>query len=67
MHALHILADLDLSAHVEELVPLLDVDFDMASDELIEILGSVGEPAIAPLQTYLADRSRVGLGAQPRR
>ncbi len=58
MHALHILADLDLSAHVEELVPLLDVDFDMVSDELIEMLGSVGEPAIAPLQTYLADRSR---------
>jgi hypothetical protein len=58
IHALHVLAGLDLSAHTAELVPLLDLDFDRVSDELIDMLGEVGEPALAPLEAYVADRSR---------
>lgn len=58
MHALHLLARLDLSGVVPELLPLFDVDFDRLNDELIGIIGRSGATALAPLGDYLRDRTR---------
>ncbi|NTU78878.1 MAG: hypothetical protein HGA45_05655 [Chloroflexales bacterium] len=58
IHALHLLAKLDLSAAVPDLIPLFDLDFDLVGDELIGMLGATGTPAFAPLRDYLSDRSR---------
>jgi hypothetical protein len=57
VHALDLLAELDLAAYVAELIPLFDIDFDEVGDMLISLVGAVGAPAIAPLRAYLDDRS----------
>lgn len=58
VHALEIISELDLSAVVDELIPLLDLDFYQIGEQLPDLLGQVGAPASAPLQAYLADRTR---------
>jgi hypothetical protein len=63
IHALNLLATLDSSAMIPDLVPLLDVDCDWLYDSrLPTLLGRSGELGIAPLQAYLADHSRWHLG-----
>lgn len=58
LNALYILSNLELGDEVAEIVPLLDIDFDILSEELPEVFGKVGAPALAPLQAYLRDRTR---------
>lgn len=57
-HAFDLLADLDLSAVVPDLIPLFDVDFEQMGEGLPRMLGNVGAPALVPLRTYLNDHSR---------
>jgi hypothetical protein len=57
-HALELLKEFDSSAYAAELVPLLDLDFALVGDSLIDLLGKIGPSALAPLQTYLDDRTR---------
>lgn len=57
-HALHILERLDLSAHVNDLLPLFDTGLHELADELLWTLGTVGEAAIAPLLALMNDRTR---------
>ena len=58
IHALHALRYFDVSAFVPDLIPLFDVDSDWTSEELPEILGNAGAPALEPLRQYLQDRTR---------
>jgi hypothetical protein len=58
IHALTALADLDIGEYVAELVPLFDIDSEWFGEELPDILGSAGEPALEPLRTYVQDRTR---------
>src|SRR5437016_951586 len=58
IHALTALASLDVSAHVAELVPLFDVDSEWFGEELPEILGKAGQPALEPLRQYIQDNRR---------
>jgi hypothetical protein len=58
IHALHLLATLDRSAAVSDLIPLFDLDFDRVGDELIGMLGATGTPAFAPLRDYISDQTR---------
>ncbi|MFV9505416.1 MAG: hypothetical protein AB4911_12740 [Oscillochloridaceae bacterium umkhey_bin13] len=56
IHALHALKLFDASAHVSELMPLLERwDDDWFSEDLPKLFGQIGQPAVAPLQAYLAD------------
>lgn len=56
VHALHALKLLDASAHLSELMPLLErSDDDWLSEGLPDVFGQMGQPALAPLQAYLAD------------
>ncbi len=57
-HALDILADLDLSAHIDDIIPVLDLDFDRFADAIVVMASKVGAPAVAPLRAYLEDQSR---------
>jgi hypothetical protein len=58
IHALIALANLDVSAHVAELVPLFDVDSEWFGEDLPEILGKAGQPALEPLRQYIQDNTR---------
>jgi hypothetical protein len=57
-HALLALADLDISAHFDELIRLFDLDDDFFADELPKLLAPYGASALAPLAAYLGDQSR---------
>jgi hypothetical protein len=58
IHALIALKDLDVSAYVAELVPLFDVDNEWFGEELPDILGKAGQPALEPLRQYIQDNTR---------
>jgi hypothetical protein len=58
IHALTALADLDLGAHAAELVPLFDVDSEWFGEELPDLLGKAGQPALEPLREYIQDSTR---------
>lgn len=58
IHALDALKQLDVRDAVADLLPLLDVESDWIGEELPELLGAAGEPALEPVQRYLNDRSR---------
>jgi hypothetical protein len=62
LHAFNALSELDISAHIAELIPLLDLDDDHFFSALPELFSKVGAPAVEPLHSYLADRSRWGFG-----
>lgn len=57
LHALRTLKQLDASAHAADLMPLVEYDDDWFRQELPELFGQIGQPALAPLQAYLADHS----------
>ncbi|HEU5100736.1 MAG TPA: hypothetical protein VFU22_17025 [Roseiflexaceae bacterium] len=58
IHAIVALAGLDVSAHAAELVPLFDVDSEWFGEDLPDILGQVGMPALEPLRQYVQDNTR---------
>lgn len=58
IHAVEALKQFDVSAFVEELIPLFDVDSDWFSGALPDILGNVGEVALEPLHEYMQDHTR---------
>ena len=58
IHALTALASLDVSAYVAELVPLFDIDSEWFGEELPDILGKAGQPALEPLRQYVQDKTR---------
>src|SRR3954469_2747089 len=58
IHALTALASLDVSAYAAELVPLFDIDSEWFGEELPDILGKAGQPALEPLRQYIQDNSR---------
>jgi hypothetical protein len=58
VHALDALAKLDASAHVDELVPLFDVDTDIFGERLSAILVAIGAAALAPVRAYIQDPTR---------
>lgn len=58
VHALDALAKLDASAHVDELVPLFDVDTDIFGERLSAVLVAIGAAALAPLRAYIQDPTR---------
>jgi len=58
IHALTALASLDVSAHVAELVPLFDIDSEWFGEELPDMLGKAGQPALEPLRQYIQDNTR---------
>ncbi len=58
IHALHVLQDLDISAVVEDLIPLFDIQGDWSEQLVPHILGQAGSIAIEPLQRYLNDQTR---------
>jgi hypothetical protein len=62
IHALEILGDMDISAVVADLIPLLDLVGDWYNRLLPELLGGAGASALEPLQRYLVDRTRWGFG-----
>jgi hypothetical protein len=62
LHAFHVLAHLDVSTVVPELIALFDLDDDWLATELPELLGKIGAPALEPIRAYLADRARWGYG-----
>jgi hypothetical protein len=62
IYALHALDHLDVSAFVPDLIPLFDVDADWVSEDLPEVLGNAGAPALEPLRQYLRDRTRWNRG-----
>ena len=57
-HALIALKSLDVSAYVADLVPLFDVDSEWFGEELPDILGKAGQPALEPLRQYIQDNTR---------
>ncbi|HMQ31778.1 MAG TPA: hypothetical protein PKD53_13710 [Chloroflexaceae bacterium] len=61
-HALRALAELDPAPVVADLLPLLDLEDDFLPTLLEPVFARAGEPAIAPLTAYLADRSRWAWG-----
>ena len=58
IHAIEELRQFDVSAFVDELIPLFDVDSDWFSGVLPDVLSSAGEVALEPLRQYLQDRRR---------
>jgi hypothetical protein len=58
IHALTALKHLDVGDLAGELVPLFDVDSEWFNEELPELLGKAGQPALEPLRAYVQDRSR---------
>jgi hypothetical protein len=56
-HALEALQNLDASAVVADLVPLLDIDDDWNDTSLGAIMSNAGAPALEPLRHYLLDRT----------
>ncbi len=62
LHAFYALKDLDVSAVIPELLPLLDLEDDWLSDALPDLLGKVGAPALEPIRAYLTDRTRWAYG-----
>jgi len=58
IHALTALASLDVSAYAAELVPLFDIDSEWFGEELPDILGKAGQPALEPLRQYIQDNTR---------
>jgi hypothetical protein len=57
IHALIALKDLDVSAYVAELVPLFDVDNEWFGEELPDILGKAGQPALEPPRQYIQNNT----------
>ena len=57
-HALIALKSLDVSAYVAELVPLFDIDSEWFGEELPDIVGKAGQPALEPLRQYIQDNTR---------
>jgi hypothetical protein len=62
MHALHLLKSLDISNVVADLLPLFDLDFDLLTDELIDIVATAGVSALPPTAAYVRDRTRWAWG-----
>lgn len=63
LHALYCLAELDFADHVDELIPLLDVNSDWLRDSLLpELFAEVGPAAVPALQAYLGDPNRWAWG-----
>lgn len=58
IHALTALANLDASTYVAELIPLFDVESEWFGEELPDILGKAGQPALEPLRQYIQDHTR---------
>ena len=58
VNAMLALQQFDVSAHVSQLVRALDLDTDWIREDLPEMLGKAGEPALEPLRAYLTDQSR---------
>src|SRR5689334_2360667 len=58
IHALTALASLEASAYAAELVPLFDVDSEWFGENLPDILGKVGQPALEALRQYIQDNTR---------
>ena len=54
-HAMQALKGLDASDFAKDLVALFDLDDEWFREELPELFGRIGQPSLAPLQTYLAD------------
>jgi hypothetical protein len=61
-HALQILADMDFSQVVADLIPLLDLVGDWYDTMLPELFGGAGASALEPLGRYLNDRTRWAFG-----
>jgi hypothetical protein len=62
IHALTALSHLDLGEHAADLVPLFDVDSEWFGEDLPDVLGKVGEPALESLREYVQDRGRWNYG-----
>lgn len=58
VNAVLALKQLDVSAHVPQLVAAFDLDSDWLREETPAMLGKVGGPALEPLRAYLMDQSR---------
>lgn len=58
IYAVLALARLDAGDYAAELVPLFDVDNEWFGEELPDILGKAGAPALAALRQYVQDSSR---------
>ncbi|HEX9371082.1 MAG TPA: DUF1186 domain-containing protein [Roseiflexaceae bacterium] len=58
IHALTALEKLDVGAYAADLVPLFDVDSEWFGENLPEVLGRAGEPALEPLRQYMQDTTR---------
>lgn len=58
VHAVELLKELDTSAIVDGMLPLLDVDADWFDEPLVEIFARAGQMAVEPLRRYLHDSSR---------
>jgi hypothetical protein len=61
-HALYVLADLDCTPVLADLVPLFDVRDDWFADSFELIFARAGEPALPPLSGYLCDPGRWAYG-----
>ena len=62
IHALTALSYLDVGEYAADLVPLFDVDSEWFGEDLPQILGRSGEPALEALRRYVQDRSRWNYG-----
>jgi hypothetical protein len=58
IHAVYVLAGLDIADVVEEIIPLLNLQNDWVDVALVEMLGRAGEVALEPLVRYLHDPTR---------
>jgi hypothetical protein len=58
IYALEMLSELDPGAGVVDLVPLFDVDSEYFGEDLPQVIGRAGAAALAPVSTYLEDRTR---------
>ncbi len=58
IHAVYVLAGLDITDVVEEIIPLLNLQNDWVDVALVEMLGRAGEVALEPLVRYLHDPTR---------
>lgn len=61
-HAFFQLRNLEVADCIAEFLPLFDLEDETFSEELPELLATVGAPALAPLRDYLADRTRWSYG-----
>lgn len=62
VHAVEILSELDTSALVDDLVPLLDLGEEWFDEPLPDVFVRAGQAAFEPLRRYLLDASRSTYG-----